>query len=430
MALSLVSEPGDIVFARNPVVVSLLSSGGPFANYRVILEVFFEKTYGSGAFTSVALLQGLPDDAGNVLFDLSSILEGECRADRALPQVPAWGIAAPVKADNLRKYKYRYSEESGTPQVQGAWTNSSVKKAMDGGVSQALFAAGNFFTALNATNSLLTWMADGKKIGLTQPEFLNWHNYAGYARTVVLERVCYDVDNNAQVKTFLHEVAPISVASRETLIIPCSLSIGTVPTDAYKVQYRVVDATSDYEGGSPTYVSQARTYRIDRDYYDSERNIEYLNSFGCPECWRCVGEYSKSLSISRQVAVKPLLPGYNSFASDRFMFDAAFENDLTFRSGYIRRGDAEVLAEMLIAGDIYDVSPDGYIPLLLTGTRFDISSTRRDLHFMEFSAQPRLSQRNFSKIQLGGGGTPEVDAWQEPDGEYYLTELLIPWDLP
>ena len=429
MALSLVSEPGDIAFARNPVVVSLLVSGGivasPPANYRVLLEVFFEKVYGSGTYTSAALLQGLYDNAGNVHFDLSSILNGECRAGRTLPEVPEWGTVLAAKADNLRKYYHRYTEEYGSPPAQQAWTTSPPKLALDGGVSQGLFASGDFFAGITSANSLLTWQADGKPLGLTQPEYISWHNYTASPRSLVVQRTAYDVDNNATTIVYLHE-SSVTAQAYETIVLPIGFDVAAVASDVYKVVFRVVDAASDYEGGSPTYLGPSRTYRIDRDFHDSERYVQYLNSFGCPETWRCTGEYSKALSVSRQTAVRPLLPGYNAFATDRFQWGQESNNELTFRTGYIRRGDAEALAEMLAAGEIYDVSEDGYIPLLITTGRFDLTSTRRELHFLEFQAVPRLSMQNFSKQT--SVGNPEGDAWQETDGQYWLTELVVSWD--
>lgn len=433
MALTLLTEPGDITFARNPVVVSLLVSGGivasPPANYRVLIEVFFEKTYGSGVYTSAAVLQGLYDNAGKVYFDLSSILEGECRAGRTLPEVPVWGTTDVAKADNLRKYYFRYAEDYGIPPVTQPWTTSPPKLALDGGISQGLFASGDFFGGISAANSLLTWQAQGKPMGLDSPEYLPWYNYTGSAKEVVVQRITYDVDTNATTITYMLEGNGISADPMETLLLPVGLGVSPVASDVYKVAFRVVDSSSDYEGGSPTYLSPSRTFRVDADYPHHERHIQYLSGFGCPETWRCVGEYSKALTVGRSTAVRPLLPGYNAFASDVFQWSREVRNELVFRTGYIRQGDAEVLQEMLAAGDIYDVSEAGYIPLVLTSTRFDITSTRRDLHFLEFAAVPRLNMRNFSK-QGFAETNPDTNTWQEPDGTSWLTDLTTSWDLP
>ena len=175
------------------------------------------------------------------------------------------------------------------------------------------------------------------------------------------------------------------------------------------------------------FLSEARTYYIDRDYYESTRYVQYLNGFGVPETIRCTGEWAKRVEVDRSTAVRPLLPGYLDTASDNFQFAREFTPILIYRTGYIRKGDAETLQELLIAGELYDVSADGYIPLLLTDQRFDVTSTYETLHAYQFACRPRLNMKNFSTKKLTQS---DADSWEEPDGESWFDALQVAWQMP
>ncbi len=405
-------------------------------NYRVLLEVFFEKTYRAGDYSRVAQLEGFPDnDTGFVYFDISGIIAANCRATRTEPLVPVFGTNEPFVADNLRRYHVRYSEEYGAPAETQPWEYLVVKLAIDGGVSQATYnEAGynGFLATLDAGNAFLSWMPNGRTLGLEQPEFLSWYNHTGDTKQVLVEVVRYDVDTgNAATTLFAYAGNGIDVRSMETLVIPVGIdeltgAIGGSPfaSDHYKYVVRVVDESSDYEGGDPEYLSQPVTYYIDREYREASRYVQYVNGFGVPETWRCTGEWSKRLQVQRQVATKPILPGYNTLASDSFQYARTFDPVLTYRTGYLRKGEAEVLQEMLIAGDVYDVSAEGYIPLRITDTRFDVTSTFEDLHTYQFATQPRLSMRNFSK-KATAAAVP--DGWQEVNNDFWFDSLTVAW---
>lgn len=396
------------------------------ANYRVLFEVYCEATYNGGDYSLAAQLQGVPDDAtGDLYFDISSVLAAHCRATRAEPLVPAWGTLTPAAADNIRRYYVRYTEEYGSPAVAQDWSYSGgIKKAMDGGVSQALFAEGDFLGAMDETDAFLTWMPDGKKLGLEQPEFLAWYNHTGNTRTVYLRVVWYDVTDGAASSPTDYFTPGLSVAAGDVALFPVwpELFGLDAEADAYKYTVQVGYMNISFEE-----LSQERTYYIDREYYESERNVAYLNSFGLPECWRCTGEWGKRLKVDRRTGEKPLLPGYNELASDRFQYDRLWDNEIIYRTGYLRKDEAEVLQEMLIAGEVYDVSEQGYIPLQITSNSFRVTDTRQDLHSYEFTAQPRMDMKNYSKKKLSSLFS---EAWLDEFGQPWFDAFTIAWEVP
>lgn len=401
-------------------------------NYRVLVELMVERTYGAGDFRLVSQHEGLPDQEGYVWFDLSSVLESECRGTRAEPRVPVWNTTAPVLCDNLRRYYVRYTEEYGDPVVVQPWQYTDIARAMDGGVSQRTFALGDFLNGLSATDCFLTWMPDGRRIGQDDPELLPWYNHAATTKQVVLQVTAYDVDTGtAATPVYAYTTDPIDVEAGQTLLIPIRPSTleddlaTTFPSDRYKLVVRVVQ--SGTEGGTPTYLSPSRTYYIDRQYYESSRYLQYLNGFGCPDVWRCTGQWSHNLTLARRVATRVLLPGADEFATDNFQYGVDSEPVFTYRTGFVRKGEAETLQELLAAGDVYDVSADGYIPIRPLGEKWAVTETRQALHSYAIEAVARLTMRNYSKVRVLAG---DSNAWQEPGGASWFDNALVPWELP
>lgn len=398
-------------------------------NYRVLVEVFFEKTYREGDYERVAQLEGQPDTAtGWLYFDVSDILAAQCRATRTEPLVPVYGTTVPALADNLRRYFIRYTEEYGSPAEVQAWAYTDVKFCMDGGVSQAVHAESGYFGYLSeksAGNAFLTWMPDGRVVSIAEPQYLSWYNYTGSTKMVMIQVVEYDVDTGAVAETSYTLADGPSVRDKETIIFPVGLwNIGTYNADCFKVAVRVVDFDSDWEGGSPEFLSESRIYYIDRNYQEGIRYVQYLNGFGVPESVRCTGEWTKRLEVRRETASRSLTPGYSSLASDNFQYARDFAPTFVYRTGYLRKADAEVLQEVLIAGEVYDSSSDGYIPLLLTSNTFEVTSTRETLHSYQFAARARMDMKNFSKKTVTAGTS---DAWQETNDDSWFDALLLPW---
>lgn len=426
------SDPDWVVTLANTagmaVTATAATDDNTPVNYSVLLEVYFESSLRAGDYSLAAQLKNTPDTDGYMTFDLSSILAAECRAALKDPVVPAWSTSDTYEGQNVRRWYFRFTEQYGTPIVVQDWEYDDVRLTMNGGVSQSLwadpFGGGFYLPTLSATDSLLTWMPDGRKLGLKQPEFLAWYNWDSEDRYVLVEMKWVDITDGT-VSSVTQLLSEVKVRPGEVGMLPVNPTILGLDTEAnaYKYQVRVVYQ----DGASFIGVSQWRTYLIDRDYYRSERYVQYLNGFGVPECWRCTGVWSKKLGVDRQVAESPLLPGYNEFATDRFQFSAQWDQELTYRTGFLTRGQADVLQEMLIAGEVYDVSEEGYIALQITTNSFQVTDTDEDLHSYQFTAQPRLDMRNYSKTKLT---SPTGGAWQEPGGDAWFDALLVPWELP
>jgi len=398
-------------------------------NYRVHFEVFFESAHKSGTFERVAALESVPDAAGFHYFDVSGVLSRECENALSKPSVPNAGTDEPVLADNLRRYYVRWAESSGTPVTYGVWSYWEMQEVLNGGISQLLFTEGDWLAARDATNCILSWMPDGKRVDDDTPEFLAWYNWQETAATVVLELQWRHADTGVWVRTFELDVADKAVVQPgETLLIPIKPTLFGLDAqpNAYKFSVRVVDATSDWEGSNPTYLSPARTYYLDRDHYAGKRNLQYLNGFGVPETLRCLGEFAQKLNVQRETAESVLMPGYAAHDTERRHYATDFEVEFSYRTGFITRAEADVLQEMLAGREVFDVHDEGYVPLLVTSSQFEVTDTFRTLHAYTFNALPRLKMRNYAYTPPTTAGP---DYWQAPDGSYWLDHNSQPWEI-
>lgn len=393
-------------------------------NYKVLFEVFVERTYKGGDYVQAAQLENIPDSDGYMSFDISSILEAECKAGMAEPVVPEWGTADSFLADNLRRYYVRYTEEYGTPVVAQEWQYDEVRTCMNGGVSQSIYATGDWLADLNVDNALLTWMPNGRKVGRAQPEYISFYNWDSVEREVFVRMRWYDIADNA-VSTPSGHLTALLLQPNEVATLPVGPEVLGLNAnfDAYRYDVQVV--YNDGEAYQP--LSQWRTYLLDDDNYHSERYIQYLNGFGVVETWRCTGVWGKKINIQRAIAERPLLPDFNEFATDRFQYQKNWDHELTYRTGYVTRGEADVLQEMLIGGEVYDVAEEGHIPLTLETNSFAVTDTDQDLHAYQFAARPRMDTRNYSKKNITD---LMAGAWQEPGGEAWFDAFTVPWSLP
>lgn len=399
------------------------------ANYRVRAEVFFESHYKSGDFRKVAELESSLDATGLHYFDISGIIEREARHAQAKPPVPTWGTNTPALADNLRRYYVRYTEIYGSPEAYQSWAYSSTLRCVNGGLDQRLHAQGDWLAARDATNCILTWMPDGRRLADDTPEFLAWFNWDSATVTVVLEmKWRHRNSGDWSSPTYFFDASPVAVAPGETLLLPITPDLLglSAETEAYKFSVRVVDAESGWNEGSGVYLSPARTYFLDRDYHREKRTIQYLNGFGCPETVRCIGERSKRLTIVRELAESILPPAYSVNDSDRRQHQAEGENEITYRTGFLDKIEADVLQELLLENEVYDVSAVGYLPLQITANAFDVTDTFRALHSYAFTAVPRLKMRNYS---FQSEIPPLSGSWEAPDGSAWLDNNSQPWEI-
>ena len=379
----------------------VLTTNAP-TDYKILLDIVFETTYLGGDFELIASLDLYLNSASEAVVDLSSILDPALQETLPELMLPAFDADAPLKADILRRFYFRYRES-----YEGAdtnWINSSIRSVLCGGISQALFAGGEFFASLNSLNSLLSWYPLSKTVSANQPEWIAWFNYTGGDKQVTLQIQEYGADSSVPNTRTLVVDPVLVVAADEVALLPAGPAQLEIADTTLKYVIRVVNQLNNTE-----LLSQKRSYYLDRPSYRSLRFIQYLNSFCLPETLRCVGVFEKELEVDRKERQLVLAEGYSSYAPELRQYDQDFENRFTYRSGYLSKVEVEALQELLIYNKVYEVSEAGAIPLHLIDQKFRVLNTGEILSSIQFKAMRSQRLLNYSlDQQLLQPGTPEV----------------------
>jgi len=398
-------------------------------NYRIVWELFFEPSYRASGFVRISQGEAFVNKDSEASLDLSEMLRAAAEDNLGDPSVPAYATTAPILADNTRRYYLRY-REAYDDQVSPSWTVSTLKLALHGGISQALYAQDNdWLGGRDADTSFLTWKPDHKTVATTQKEYLAWYNYTGGTTSVVLEYIGTNVDGTTTASSYLYASQEVSARANETILFPVGpTELGQAgDTNIAYYTVRVVDRASDYAGGSPTYLSPPRSYQVDRKQYESVRYLQYLNGFGCPETVRCLGYFTNDLEVEREESARTLSPGYSSTAKQVRQHNENWTNFFTYRTSYLPRLEVDSLQELFISGKAYEIFADGYIPLQLVGSTMPVTETRQLLHSVTLSTKPALLARNYSNVLLA---QPEAnDLWLVHDNTgYWLTIFGQRWE--
>lgn len=394
-------------------------------NYKLLVNLLWEDEYDSGIFRRAFQGEGTPDLNSEITFNLEKILDDLFRTTLSDPPVPAFDASIPQPADVIRRFRLQYREEyEGSPTDWLTWPALEVHL---GGIAQNLFADYDFFANLSDTNNFLTYTPSGKTLSLTQPEWLAWYNHESTAQTIVLQVIRY-TESGALTTLYAYDDPASQVDPGQVHLLPVGPEqLGFTFTDVLYYDVRIVDETSDWEGGSPAFLSPSRRYYIDSCHHEDERYIMYLNSLGCPETLRCLGDTSEELEVTRQITERILPPDYSSTTAERFQYQYGYEDYFTYRTGYIDAFYADTLKELLILNQAYEVYEEGYIPLVIMDDTFSITSTRQNLHSYEFRSMPALRRKNYSNINIALN--PDQEGWRLVPTDYWRTVFGRTWKI-
>ncbi len=406
--------------------------------YRLLLDVFTETGYQTGQYRIINKADGLPDGDGYCTWDFSSALETGLQAGLPEPPLPSWGIQDIIPAGNTIRYALRYREDyqdiyTEMP-IDGQWQTLPSQLAMSAGISQALFAESDFFSDIDASNSLLHWWPLGKTVAVDQPEYLAWYNYRGEASEIEVQLVTF-TEAGQQDPSYPYAAQRYTVPTNEVALIPVSPTALGLGEDVLKYEIRVGWQNPNIVGGinDPAngvrfdIYSPFRSYYIDRNYYQSVRYLQYLNGFNIPETLRCVGEFDLDLTVQRSIVEKVLQPDYEATTAELEQYQETWSNQFTYRTGYLRKAEVDALQELAIRSQVWEVTEAGYIPLQLTAKKFSIDATSRTLHTMTLKCEPRLKPRNYSngEIEL----QPNQAGWLTTGGGFWLLLSGRPWPI-
>lgn len=423
MAISLTTSPGAISLSRNPIYVGLTSTSfSSLENYRVVLRVEVETTYLSGTYTQVCELETVPTSAGLSSFDLRGILHAELELHTTF-QVPTLDDQQAYASDTIRRYRLKYFERYGTPQVDQSITTSSAYSVLMGGVDAHYFGLFDFFSNVTEENSFITQMPDGHVIARDQAEYLSWINHTGSDQNPYISVSMWDVDGAVITPgiLFYNEFDagfdPPFLKPWQIGVFPISPSL--IGIDSSCVKFRVSVHVGEF--GVDSAVSGYRDYYIDDAYQEVPSTIIWFDSFRLPSILRCVGRKKTRLQVSRQVSEHVVGFGYDPTTVASVQTRRDFNHLFEYRTGAVHPDVLDALQELLIENMLLEYSIDrNYYRLALTQNQYDIYEQRRSPNYLEFSATRALAPGNYMRLRMLSGVSTENNIWQQNDNGFWV----------
>lgn len=393
--------PSELTFSRNPVIYQFDAAADDDIqeNFKVKIYVFFEAEYGSGSFSRKAEIEAKPYQ-GKVEFNIQQILDDELREAITEPPIPSVDNAEPFFPSVIRQYQIFYQQDYDGYEPLGI-IPGEVRKVLWGGISQKLFAGGDYIDGINSNNSLLTWYPSGKDVSPTQPEYISWYNYLGVEKKIILEVVRYTATETLSNRYYF-DATGITVPAGEIVCIPTGVNqLGLDADEVVKYDVRVVDRASSYDSGAALYFSPKRTYYVDCLHHETLKYITYLNSFCLPETLRLTGRTTKNLTVNRKQAKAVLPTSYAINSREYFQYAQDWENPYTYRSGYLKsKKEADALQELLIYNQAYLMEKDGLCAIYIDSKKFRITEELQYLHAVEFVARQSMQSINYSCVVM------------------------------
>lgn len=433
MSVALITAPGTINLAKNPVYAKFRSSAHTgLDNYRVVLRVQFEKSYESGTYTTIAETEAVPDSSGNTTFNVQDILQKAMELNMTF-QVPDIETPVPYISDTLRRFKIQYTEKYGTPQVEQTPTTTSAYNVHYGGVDAHYFGLYDIFDNLDDSNAFLGYAPSGKFIARQQPEYLTYFNHVSSANVqhAFLKIVQYTNTGTTISTTDVYRLSdsytdPAYPDRYQATVFPTDTDSLSIASNCvkYTVQVRTISVNSIPGGfeetGSASDASQTYTYYLDDNIQTISHDIIWFGSFNNPNILRCTGVKRNTLTIDRVMSEQVVAFGYDPTTMASVQHTREFNTPMTYRSGELTPEQKDALQELLIENKLLVHEADGnYYRLRLTQNSFNVYDQNNSPNYLEFTAVRSLAPRNYMRLRSIADGAPTEQQWLANDNGYW-----------
>ena len=360
-------------------------------NFRVLISVFFEREYLSDEWDNVATLKELPSDNGDIIFDISDILNSELESTFVSPPLSDLENNIILPANLLRRYYIAYIEKYDDLNDELTKVILEKRTVHYGGVSIDDYSNNNIFDYLQGHQKFLSWSTN-KKLHTNQKEWLSWMNYTNKSEEFFVFLKIY-VTNNA---TTTINLGTVKLDKWQTLVIPAGYNQRNIAAivsglEVYKWSFQIKSFTS----GLP--VSEEKFFTHDCKTYLCSKELVYLNSFNVPESILTVGEWTKSLNVKREYAERTLSHNYLSINGQNFQFNAVALNTFKARTGYIDKPTADYFQEVLIQNHVFLIDDSRYIPILIKAKSVKIDECLTFLNQIDFKVEKSTKIKSYSK---------------------------------
>ena len=361
------------------------------SDYKLLITVLFEDEYLSNNWREVAVFKEVPDNNGNVNFDISEILNAEIEASFSEPPLVELDSTSVVKSNLLRRYYVSYSELYNNNPNKSIWTKTKVKYVYFGGVSIEDYSRNLFFDYLQSNQKFLSW-SNNKKLHEYQNDWLGWINYTDLVGVFKVKiKLYYKDGTNSSELT----VQNLGIGRWESIIIPVGYFQRDIDNlagvnDVFKWEIYILDFANNL-------VSEKKQYYLDCNNYECKKEIVFLNALNIQESVLTIGEWEKNLKINKTFGEKTLKHDYLKINGQTFQFKQESLNTFKARTGYFDKNTAEYLQDMFIEKNVFLIENVEYTPIVIKSKSIKIEECLTFLNQIEFEVEKSNKIENYSK---------------------------------
>lgn len=343
-------------------------------NFKLFLNLFVEKLYGTDVFSSVAEAFMDPDSTFAADFYFGQILK------RLYPvfEPQNFGyLALHLCTSPILKYYIEYAEYFGEDPVVKKIITSDEYKCFNGKLKADKWIGHDFYDDIKTSKLLLTNIPLKSFIWKEAHGYIHFFNTQSKTEsfTVTYESKNTDGSSNSAISKNIVNVPDGSIFG-----IPIGadlLSIGTTGKDLYKFSIQV-KITSD-----ETIVSELYSfYIINRPF--NPVNILYKNEYGVLDTLLCE---NLQLNIKTDKTTSEIFQTYNYSLLQGNIKNQIKSSELTFKAstGFLQADQAHHLIELLEGGYAFMVGKTKYLKIGIVAGSFNMIKQSGDLQQFEFS---------------------------------------------
>jgi hypothetical protein len=368
MSLSLLIEPYEIAFSKNPIYFQF-STTEPSLR----AEIFIESFHYSNAFSKIITYDNLADEFGIVDLEIQDILNSQLKH-----VLPEYNIKHDLTIINSIKRYYIIVTEYDTDGNKVNTMVTTKKHVVLGGISHEEYPTAKFWeTYLPQEKIILSWQNSNLAITPEQPYFINFICSDDYTTYGLWYDIKYYFDDNTTLTKAFQPTSSLPYKWQHYLL-PVSLEAMQAKYTGTKTIVKYDVFFNSYDGSNFTQISETITINIDTTNYQFPNYFHYFNSLSGLDTLRTIGLTTSKYSNEAIQLEKSLKAIYKSQEGTSFQTNIYEIASYTTATGWLTKEALDHLRDMLISSSIFYIHKEQYIRILLKQS----SITQKDDEFL------------------------------------------------
>ncbi|MGM0530435.1 MAG: hypothetical protein ACQER7_03715, partial [Bacteroidota bacterium] len=417
MSLSISTSPNAVARTGDGVEFKIHTTDSTADFYYICVKVYVDDNR-DGSYTQVgAELKKPVDSNGDAVFDIAELLKKEV-SDHFDNYRSSSAINPSHNYDYVRKYKIEYFERSGSAQTAGTSSESSVKYALQGGLSRAKKAyyeeqGGSWYTDLQNVMFLTNAPRLRKTVSFLQT--YNYHFLYFMPLTSDTWHFHVRVYSSAGVYAGYHVLTnadqyEVAILSAKYSILKANIS-GLPDEDT--VDYYVCWVEND--GGTKS--TEKVIFRYDNEYHEHERYYAFNNTYGLLEAIYTSGLYQEETSYNQT--------RFLNEDDERSLQDVYGEPTMNVNSGYVEKEWLNYFKEIFLSHHLYELFENYIQKIILEKPK--LPKPKSNIHIYQVGFEYRYDdERNTDKL---GNEDTDINTLDYYDETFYFDTQATTLDL-